>query len=87
MNVINLSITGSADVTLSDTVDVTIPSGKTCRAFHCNADGTVYVDFKGGQTNKKLVVKAGVCYPYEVKRFRLTNASGVTNAGDIQALY
>lgn len=71
-------------VTLSDTVDFSIPDGtgqnsseqayNYARAFHSNADGYVAILGPGNLDSTTVVVNVvnGVTYPYAVKRFYST---------------
>ena len=49
------------------------------RGIHCNVDETITVQFKDSAATVDLVVMAGQCYPYSIKK--LTVGTGVVNIG------
>ena len=48
-----------------------------CQSFHCNAAGTIDVEFLDGSTGS-LAVVAGVPYGYHVNKFLATGDTPVT---------
>lgn len=70
----------NGEITLSDTVPVTFAdpeegTTKYCRGFHCNIDGDLTVVFPQSSAAVRLVVKAGVFYPYAIKLFKSTGTT------------
>lgn len=91
-NFVSVTLSDSNTITITDdtvtdkSVSDDIVGAQYCRGFHCNDSGDVYVDDAAGQlVNQKMSLNSGQTYPYSIKRFRTTGASGSITHGSILA--
>lgn len=47
------------------------------RALHCNTDGTYYCRFRADSARTKLVLNAGVTYPFSVTQVSISPTSAI----------